>query len=33
MTITPTGNNGAFLIGVTAILGNPVVSPTVNPPQ
>ncbi len=33
MTITPTGNNGAFLIGVTAILGNPVNAPTANPPQ
>lgn len=33
MTITPTGNNGAFLVGVTAILGNPVNAPTANPPQ
>jgi hypothetical protein len=32
MTITPTGNNGAFLVGVTAILGDPVVAPTINPP-
>lgn len=32
MTITPTGNNGAFLVGASAILGNPVNAPTINPP-
>lgn len=32
MTITPSGNNGAFLVGVSAILGNPVNAPTINPP-
>jgi hypothetical protein len=33
MTITPTGNNGAFLVGVTAIQADPVNAPTANPPQ
>lgn len=33
MTITPTGNNGAFLVGVIAIQSNPVNAPTANPPQ
>lgn len=33
LTITPTGNNGAFLMGVIAIQGDPVNAPTANPPQ
>lgn len=33
MTITPASNSAAALASVTAILGNPVVSPTSNPPQ
>lgn len=33
MTITPASNAAAVLVGVTAILGNPVNAPTVNPPQ
>jgi hypothetical protein len=32
MTITPTSNASAALLGVTAILGAPLVGPTVNPP-
>ena len=33
MTITPAANAAAVLVSVTAILGNPVNSPTTNPPQ
>jgi len=33
MTITPAANVAAVLVAVTAVLGNPVVSPTANPPQ
>lgn len=33
MTITPASNVAAVLASVTAILGNPVVAPTANPPQ
>lgn len=33
MTITPAANAAAVLASVTAILGNPVVAPTINPPQ
>lgn len=32
MTITPASNVAAALFGVTAILGNPVNAPTINPP-
>jgi hypothetical protein len=33
MTITPASNSAAALASVTAILGNPTVAPTANPPQ
>jgi hypothetical protein len=33
MTVTPAGNAAAALVSVTAVLGNAVNAPTVNPPQ
>lgn len=33
LTITPTGNTGNAPMAVIALLGNPVASPTANPPQ
>ena len=32
LTITPTGNSGAAVISAVAVLGNPVLAPTLNPP-
>lgn len=33
MTITPASNSAAALVSVTAVLGNPAMAPTSNPPQ